>query len=112
MIGYLIDPYERKVTEVELAVMEDGDVDIHALYEYMNCQMIEAIYPEYAKSDIIYLDEEGRLKPNMAWFCTLWPLEVLMGKAIWIGRKGECNASPKCTREYVASHIAWSKDER
>jgi hypothetical protein len=107
MIGYLIDPYERKVTEVELAVMEDGDVDIHALYEYMNCQMIEAINPTNAKGDIIYLDEEGRLKPNVGWFCRLWPHEVLMGKAIWIGRNGERNASPKSTREYVASHIAW-----
>jgi hypothetical protein len=61
-----------------------------------------------AGHDLIYLDENGKLRPNDYFLCRLWPHETLAGRALWVGcdRKGG-NKAPDMTLEYVRAHVSW-----
>lgn len=107
MKAYLIDPEAREVSEVE--VDDDNDMKmLHSIYKLMRCTAIEAVNPLNAGHDIIYLDENGKLKPNIYWLCRLWPYEGLAGRGLWIGCNGKGgNRAPDMKLDYVQAHIVW-----
>ena len=62
------------------------------------------------KEDMLGRDEEGKAKEHACgFFCRLWPYEVLLGKALWIGSTVEGDTcAPSMPISYVRDHIIWS----
>jgi len=108
MRAYLIDPYTESVTECEYNNEFTGK---GGAYELLGCKMIEAVYMDQYP-DIIFIDEEGRFKPQHGFMTTLWPHGPLAGKAMVAGgadSKGEGTPSTLTLRQ-VADSITWVKD--
>jgi hypothetical protein len=83
--AYLIDPWTRTVERVERTAA-DPSGELHEIYSLMQCDCIEAVRPHNAGSDLLYVDEDGKLKDAQAFFfCRLWPQEPLAGRALWVG---------------------------
>jgi hypothetical protein len=108
--AYLIDPFACEVRHVELVDDPDSDEGLHAIYALLDCAIIEAVVPESAGTDVLYVDEEGKAKEHACgFFCRLWPYEVLLGKALWIGSTVEGDTcAPSMPISYVRDHIIWS----
>lgn len=104
---YLINPEACEVSEVEVRERE-GDIDIAHAYELMHCTDIEGVKPLSSGTDMLLLDEYGKLRPNVYWICRLYPYEALAGRALWVGVDREGSTKPpKMTLDYVRSHVAW-----
>lgn len=103
MKAYLIDPFKRSILEV------GTDGELQSIYDLLGVDMIELVRPLNSEGDVIYIDEEGKLKDAQAmFFCRLWPRDVLMGKGLWIGTDEQGNnASAEMTLQYVKDHIVW-----
>lgn len=54
MKGYLIDPQEKTITEVDVD-MSDG---LKAVYKLLDCRLVEAVYLNEAQ-DCVFVNEEG-----------------------------------------------------
>jgi hypothetical protein len=103
MKAYLIDPAKRSILEV------GTDAELQSIYDLLGVDIIEAVRPVNVQGDIIYIDEEGKLKDDQPmFFCRLWPHDILMGKGLWIGTDEEGNnASAEMPLAYVKAHIVW-----
>lgn len=104
MIGYLIDPFARTITAVETTGKLDN------IYALTNCDILEAIRPSLSDGDIIYVDEEGKLREKkQAYFmCRLWPYGALAGKGLWLGTTSEGGHRDAQTNiEVVMANIAF-----
>jgi hypothetical protein len=110
MFAYLIDPFARNVTRVERTAERGTRAELDELYTLLDCDTVEAIRPHNADSDMLYVDENGKMRDPLAFFlCRLWPHEPLTGRALWVGTTPEGDdADPACTLEYVRAHIVWS----
>ena len=105
-MAYLIDPEARTVTEVERGSLDS----LAPVYELLQCQDVEGLYLLNAKGDMLYVDEVGLYKPgNQRFFCRLYPTQVLVGRALWIGsnlREG-AETPPRASLKYACDHIVW-----
>jgi hypothetical protein len=109
MYAYLIDPFARTVTQVERIKTTSGEKRLHEVYALTDCQCITAVGPENSNGDVFYIDDEGQMREDQAWFfCRLFPHQALAGKALWVGTtsRGE-DRDPSSTLEYVRAHIVW-----
>jgi len=113
--AYLIDPFACEVRHVELASEASTFDELHEIYALLDCGIIEAVAPLNAGTDMMYLDEEGKCKrPPLArgFLCRLWPHDVIVGKALWIGSTAEGdNCTPQMTIDYVREHVVWMRRE-
>lgn len=107
MKAYLIDPFKRSIMEV------GTDAELQSIYDLLQVDMIEAVRPMNAQADIIYIDEEGKLKEGQAmFFCRLFPHDILMGRGLWIGTDEDGgNASAEMPLSYVKAHIVWVNED-
>lgn len=112
--AYLIDPFKREVRAVALHARPGTHDELHEIYALLECDYIEAINPSNAGADVIYLDENGKIKSRAVgtaqqfFGCLLWPHDVLAGKALWIGSLPDGNnTDPECDIGYVRDHIIW-----
>ncbi|MEX3929775.1 hypothetical protein AB4Y36_38190 [Paraburkholderia sp. BR10936] len=112
MFAYLIDPFARTVTRVERSAQSAVAV-LQEIYALLDCETIDAVRPVNASDDVIYIDDEGKMhdEREQAYFlCRLWPLDVLAGRALWVGSEpdgSECD--PRSALEYVRDHIVWAE---
>lgn len=108
--AYVIDPFACQVRRVELVDDPDTDEGLNAIYALLDCGIVEAVVPESAGTDVMYVDEEGKAKNiTCGFFCRLWPHDVILGKALWIGSTLDGDTcAPAMTIDYVRQHIIWS----
>ncbi|CAB3758708.1 DUF3846 domain-containing protein [Paraburkholderia humisilvae] len=111
--AYLIDPFEGEVRLVQLGSDTGTFDELHELYALLECGIVEAVVPENSGSDVMYVDEEGKLrKPALmcGFVCSLWPHDVIVGKALWIGSTSDGNnCAPEMTIDYVREHVVWMR---
>jgi hypothetical protein len=91
----------------------DAPSELQEIHSLMHCDYIEAVRPQNAGSDIMYLDEDGRMKDAQAFFyCRLWPNQAVAGRALWVGRTLDGDdSSPSTPLDYVRAHIVWDMVE-
>jgi hypothetical protein len=109
MYAYLIDPFTRTVTQVERLSTTSGEKRLNEIYSLIDCQTITAVGPENSDGDIMYVDDEGQLRDEQAYFfCRLFPHQPLAGKALWVGTtsRGE-DRDPSKALDYVQAHVVW-----
>jgi hypothetical protein len=104
MRAYLIDPFIQKITEVET------DASLDDILAKLHCSVIQGAYPIDSQGDMLYLDEEGKFKPDQRYFaCLTYPGDVLGGRALWIGQgSAGYNASARTPLETVRKWIGWT----
>jgi hypothetical protein len=97
MRAYLIDPALRTVTEVEY------NGDYKTIYDLIDCRTFQIIHLD---EDCVYLDDEGRFKPQPHWFILgIFP-EPLCGKALILGQDEEGDSvEPKMSVERATAYV-------
>lgn len=108
MRAYLIDPYAQTVTPCEYNNSFTGK---GGAYELMDCEMIEVVYMD-RYPDVIFIDEEGRFKPQKGFTTTLWPYGPLAGKSMIVGGADEAGEGTPSTLtlQQVVDSITWVHD--
>lgn len=102
MRGILIDPVERTVTEI------DTKGDLAALYEALQCQVVEAV--QVGDGDILWIDEEGLLhdEPGPFFAFRTHPDHPFAGRGLILGAHADGdNRATTLPVERVADLILW-----
>lgn len=113
--GLLIDPYAQTVTEVQV----DASHTLNALYQHMNCDLIDVIEVEAPRAPghprrfgAVVVDDEGLLKEGPKFFSIVGPRGItppLAGKAVVLGLTpidGDFTDSPFTLAE-VQAFVHW-----
>lgn len=116
MIAYLIDPFERKVTEVEYSGQYQD------IYKLIDAQTFDVA--RLRNGDSIFIDDEGLMKSN-EFFMHRGYYNPLAGKGLVLGTDEEGDSvSPSCTLDQliedvefglplnVGGKIIWVSDNR
>lgn len=107
MRAILIDPFERKITQVEYNNQFKEDGTYPGAYRLMQCDLIEVVYFdkvwEHAE---MYVDEEGLFKQDLRFFIPLFSLgaQPIAGRALLVGPpddEGNSTACPLMLEEVV-----------
>jgi hypothetical protein len=106
--GILIDPITRTITQVELIYTHDRGF-LEAMYQLLDCQMIEAVRFESPRSTL-WVDEEGLFKRGNPVFA--YPglgQGQFCGKAVILGDTpgGNCTDT-KLTLAEVTAAVQWT----
>jgi hypothetical protein len=105
MKAFLIDPFNREITEVET----DGSLE--SIYALLQVQMIEVVYMD--NEDCIYVDEEGLLGNllEQAWFAIPdFKEEPLAGRGLVLGTDNKgANVSPIVSLEEMRGRVVWCR---
>ena len=106
MRAILIDPFERKIQEV------DFDGELFSAHKLMDCSLVEAMPANpFGNSDNILLDEEGRLKSDrhQEYFeLEGWHEGYLCGRALIVGSDGAGEMAEALTDiEDVRRTVIW-----
>ena len=113
MTGILIDPFLKKVTNVNVGT----DHTLQDMYKHIGCSMVEVVnYKHISVVEDIWVDEEGLLKPTGEQrFFKVSNLPylhngVIAGRGLILGstREGE-TISTSLTIEEVTPRITWDK---
>lgn len=101
-----IDATAHTVTEIEI------DNTLKSYYREIGCRTIEAAYPRsLPPSDVLYVDEEGLLRDNLAsqpFFAIRSYPQPLVGNGLIMGVDGDGESvSPTITLEEVRKLITW-----
>lgn len=101
MIGYLIDPFERKVSLVDSPTW-----DFEAIRDQIGCDYIDAV--RIWEGDRIWVDDEGLLNLDLDRFCvTGYPFPIA-GKGLVTGVDGAGVATdPIINKEVLEKKIGW-----
>ena len=112
MHAFLIDPFTRTVTRVERKDTNSPRKRLLEIYSLIDCVTIDAVRPSEAHGDVFYVDDEGQLRNEQAWFfCRLFPHQAFGGKVLWVGTTADGNdRDPRCSLDYVSAHIVWLAD--
>ena len=99
--GFLIDPKEETITEVEVK-----EPTLESLYELTGCRCVTIAYLQ--DNHVAWVDDEGLLKPNSVFRIATYPYQPLAGKAVILG------ASPSgkhldchLTLEQITKQVTW-----
>jgi hypothetical protein len=109
--AYLIDPFARSVTCINLVTPVDGPLQLAEIYALLRCTDIEAVYPHKSGNDVLLLDELGKIRNiEKAYFqCRLYSYATLVGRALWVGRTRDGSITdPSCSLDYVEAHVMWA----
>lgn len=109
MKAFLIDPFNRTITEVE----HNGD--FHQIYEFLQITTpftVVALGEEYGR-DSIFLDDEGLYAKDQRYFLLAGYPQPLAGRGLVLGcdDEGETVAPQKVTLDELHGLIAWTKPE-
>lgn len=81
MTAFLLDPYEKTVTEV------DFPTDIDGVYDLLKCTVFEVV--PLSNGDMAYVDEHGKLNitplTRFIGFGDLFPHDLIAGRALVVG---------------------------
>lgn len=102
MHGYLIDPFEKKITQVEV-LTKDRDADIQSIYKHLQCGCF-TIVRVHDNGDVIFVDDEGLLKPNKFFRVSSYP-QPLAGYGLWMGTTGPFTVNPRTPLNEVQTMI-------
>ncbi len=94
----VIDPNRREVRAERLNMDT-----LKPLYFVMKCEMIQAVYPDAIGGETMYVDEEGKQKPNRHFQFRTFEHDVLAGICIITGERGDTTWSP----EEIAEFVTW-----
>jgi len=102
MKAILINATNRTVTEVEI------NDDLQSIYKVMGVDMIQtATY--LPKNDIIYVDEEGMLKPMMNFFIYEGAHQPFAGNGLVVGTsRGGKTVAPKISVDEVRKNVKFA----
>lgn len=103
--AYLIDPENKTVSIV--TVEPDGDSHLDSMYKHIKCDLVDVVYVNRS-NDVLFLDDEGRLKPNHYFFWRGYH-SPLAGRALVLGTSddGDTIEPRELTLESVKDHVQW-----
>jgi hypothetical protein len=101
--AYLIDPKERSITIVESNGLQD-------IYKHLECTMIEvATYiQDTTGENVIYVDEEGLLKPMDFFFIVRGAHQPFAGRGLLVGCEEEGDVDPTVSLDFVKQMISFT----
>lgn len=114
MKAYLIDPVAKTITEVE---HEDNYKHIYTLLSGPNAAGAEVAVDLFTVvniegDDAIFIDDEGLLKADQAFFKFADFHQPLAGRGLVLGTNDEGDStSPKCTIDWLRERISWMTAE-
>ena len=106
MTGILIDPYLKKVTNVNVGT----DNTLQDMYKHIGCSMVEVV--SFGDDNDLWVDEEGLLKSHQRFFkvhnLPFGHHGVIVGRALLLkcGDSGGCESTP-LSIEDVLPRISW-----
>lgn len=103
----VIDPFRKEVRSERLEMS-----NLKALYCTIGCDMVQAIYPDAIGGETLYLDEEGKQKPNNHFTLRTWEHDVLAGVCVILGAPDEDGDETETgwTAEEIAEFVTWRPD--
>ncbi len=105
MKAYLIDPAAKAVTEV------DYDGDYKSIYKLIGADLFDTVRIN-RENDVIFVDDEGLLKPQAHFWRYGHLGHDLCGKGLVLGTDDDGDSiSPKIALERVQSKVVWLAPE-
>lgn len=102
MKGYLVDPFERTVTEVEVPYREKG---LQAFYELLQCETFD-VARIHENGDVLYVDDDGLFKPGNQFFLAADYPQPLCGRALLLGTDTDGETiPPKLGMDWLRENI-------
>ena len=96
----VIDPIKREVRAERLM---DG---LKPLYATMKTDMVQVVYPDAIGGETLWIDEEGKQKPNHHFELRTWEGDILAGVCVISGDEADTAWSP----EEIAEFVTWRPD--
>lgn len=103
----VIDPKKREVRAERINLDTFADT-----YRVMGCEMVQVIYPDAIGGESLYLDEEGKQKPNHHFQLRTFEHDILAGTCVIVGAPDEdgCETETTWTPEEIAEFVTWRPD--
>jgi hypothetical protein len=101
MKAYLINPNDRKITEV------DYTGDYTNIYTHIGADTFDVA--RFGESDCVYVDDEGLIKgPVYQFFAIHGHPQPLAGKGLVLGTDAEGESvTPSCTLAWLKANVYW-----
>jgi hypothetical protein len=97
----VIDPNRREVRAERLEMST-----LKPLYATMACDMVQVVYPDAIGGETLWVDEEGKQKPNRHFQLRTMEHDVLAGVCVITGDDADTGWSP----EEIAEFVTWRPD--
>lgn len=91
----IIDPIKREVRSARFEPSLDN------LYQLMECEQVQVVYPEAIGGETLWVDEEGKQKPNHHFMLRTFEHDILSGVCIITSDRGDTTWSPEEIEEFV-----------
>lgn len=91
----IIDPIKREVRSARF------EHTLANFYQLMECEMVQVVYPEAIGGETLYVDEEGKQKPNHHFMLRTFEHDILAGVCIIVAEHGDTTWSPEEIEEFV-----------
>lgn len=104
--AYLIDPFAKSISKVEIS---RGENELKAIYKLMDCHTIDTITPSFGKQgDRIVVDDKGLFVEGQQFFYV--DGYKIGGKALYVGNFGSKFATPEISISELFDRVSFSAD--
>jgi hypothetical protein len=91
----IIDPIKREVRSTRF------DPTLANFYQLMECEQVQVVYPDAIGGESLWVDEEGKQKPNHHFQLRTFEHDILAGVCIITGVGRDTGWSPEEIEEFV-----------
>lgn len=91
----IIDPIKREVRSARF------DPSLRNIYQLMECEQVQVVFPEAIGGETLWVDEEGKQKPNHHFMLRTFEHDVLAGVCIITSDGRDTGWSPEEIEQFV-----------